>query len=54
MRLALQGYKNAEIARELGIAEGTVHSHKKLGYKKLKSGLKPTDFFKLLIYSFFV
>ncbi len=47
MFLALSGKDNKEIAEELSIAEGTVHSHKKLAYKKLRQELK--DYFYLII-----
>lgn len=38
--LALEGKKNSEIAKILGIAEGTVHKQKKISYKKLRILLK--------------
>lgn len=39
MMLALQGYKTAEIAERLWMAEGTVQTHKKLAYKRLRNTL---------------
>lgn len=38
--LSLDGLKNSEIAGQLGIAESSVHTLKKLAYKKLRSALK--------------
>ena len=46
IHLALDGLKNAEIAKHLGIAESSVHTLKKLAYKKLKTSLK--DYFYLV------
>lgn len=37
---AMTGKRNAEIAEELGIAEGTVHKLKKIAYQKLRHSLK--------------
>ena len=39
MMLAVQGYKTAEIAEKLNMAEGTVQTHKKLAYRKLRGRL---------------
>lgn len=47
MHLALDGKKNAEIALELGISAETVHTLKKLAYKKLRSLLK--DYYYVLL-----
>lgn len=40
MQLALEGYDNKEIAKTLKIADGTVHSLKKIAYKRLREDLK--------------
>ena len=48
IELAMQGKKNAEIAGELAIAEGTVHTLKKTAYKKLRDQLK--EHFYLLLF----
>ena len=40
MLLALDGKDNRGIAAALGIAEGTVHTHKKIAYKRLRKSLK--------------
>lgn len=40
MLLALEGYDNKEIATLLEIADGTVHSLKKIAYKRLREDLK--------------
>lgn len=45
MLLALEGNSNAEIAELLAMADGTVHTHKKIAYKRLRSVLK--DYFYL-------
>lgn len=37
---AMEGKRNAEIAREMGIADGTLHTLKKHAYKKLRNQLK--------------
>lgn len=47
IELAMQGKKNAEIAAELSIAEGTVHALKKTAYKKLREQLKEYFYFLL-------
>lgn len=39
MMLAIQGFKTAEIAEKLNMAEGTVQTHKKLAYRKLRGRL---------------
>lgn len=36
INLAIEGKKNSEIAKILGISEGTVHKQKKISYKKLR------------------
>ena len=46
IQLALDGLKNSEIADRLGIAESSVHTQKKIAYKKLKEALK--DYYYLL------
>jgi RNA polymerase sigma-70 factor (ECF subfamily) len=43
MILALEEHDNKEIAARLQIAEGTVHSLKKIAYKRLREDLK--DYF---------
>lgn len=40
MRLALEGKKNAEIAEQLSVSAETVHTLKKIAYKKLRQYLK--------------
>lgn len=40
MMLAMQGCKTSEIAEKLDMAEGTVQTHKKLAYKKMRNSLK--------------
>ena len=45
---AMQGKKNAEIALELHIAEGTVHALKKTAYRKLREQLQ--EHFYLLLF----
>lgn len=40
MRLALEGKKNAEIANQLNVSVETVHTLKKIAYKKLREYLK--------------
>jgi RNA polymerase sigma-70 factor (ECF subfamily) len=40
MMLAIEGYRGAEIAERLNMAEGTVQTHKKLAYKRLRKTLK--------------
>ncbi|MEI3154791.1 MAG: LuxR C-terminal-related transcriptional regulator [Odoribacter sp.] len=40
IELAMAGKRNAEIAVELAIAEGTVHTLKKTAYKKLRDHMK--------------
>ncbi len=48
IRYALEGMKNPEIAREMGIAEGTVHAQKKAAYRKLRDSLR--EHFYLLLF----
>lgn len=48
IRYALEGMKNPEIAREMGIAEGTVHAQKKVAYRKLRNSLR--EHFYLLLF----
>ena len=48
--LALEGNNNGEIATALGITRETVHSHKKIAYKRLRNQLK--DIFLLLLFGF--
>ena len=46
IQLALDGLKNSEIAARLGIAESSVHTQKKIAYKKLRVVLK--DYYYLI------
>lgn len=46
IQLALDGLKNSEIAEKMEISENSVHTLKKLAYKKLKTALK--DYYYLL------
>lgn len=46
IQLALDGLKNSEIAKQMGIAESSVHTLKKLAYRKLKVTLK--DYYYLV------
>lgn len=48
MRLALEGKKNTEIADQLGISTETVHTLKKMAYKKLRIYLK--EYYYLIIF----
>lgn len=47
MQLALEGKKNAEIADRLNISTETVHTLKKIAYKKLRENLKDYYYFLL-------
>ena len=47
MQLSLEGKKNAEIADRLNISTETVHTLKKIAYKKLRENLK--DYYYFLI-----
>lgn len=47
MKLSLNGKKNPEIAENMNISEETVHTLKKLSYKKLRVSLK--DYYYLLL-----
>lgn len=46
----MQGKKNAEIAVQLSISEGTVHTLKKTAYKKLRD--RVAEHFYLLLFWF--
>lgn len=46
IQLALDGLKNSEIGERLGVAESSVHTLKKIAYKKLKEALK--DYYYLV------
>ena len=48
MRLALEGKKNAEIAAQLSVSAETVHTLKKIAYKKLREYLK--EYYYLLFF----
>lgn len=48
MRLALEGKTNPEIAEALNVSGETVHSQKKISYRKLRGYLK--DYYYLLFY----
>ena len=41
---SMKGLKNHEIAQELDIAEGTVHTLKKIAYRKLRESLKGINY----------
>lgn len=45
MRLAMEGKKNNEIAAELNVSSETVHTLKKIAYKKLREYLKDYYYF---------
>ena len=47
MQLALEGKKNAEIAERLNVSPETVHTLKKVAYKKLRAFL--TDYYYCLL-----
>ena len=46
IQLSLDGLKNSEIAERLGVAESSVHTLKKIAYKKLRVMLK--DYYYLV------
>ncbi len=48
MQLALEGKKNAEIAEQLNVSAETVHTLKKIAYKKLREYLK--EYYYLLFF----
>lgn len=48
MQLALEGKKNAEIAERLNVSPETVHTLKKVAYKKLRAFL--TDYYYCLLF----
>lgn len=50
MLLALEGKKNAEIAETLHVSAETVHTLKKIAYKKLRSYLKDYYYYYLLFF----
>lgn len=52
MLLALEGNDNKEIAVHLNIAVGTVHTLKKIAYKRLREELK--DYFYLILFFPFI
>ena len=47
MQLSLEGIKNADIADRLNISTETVHTLKKIAYKKLRENLKDYYYFLL-------
>ena len=49
IKYAMEGLKNPQIAVEMGIAEGTVHSLKKTAYRKLREQLKEHFYLFLLM-----
>ena len=50
MQLSLEGKKNAEIADRLNISTETVHTLKKIAYKKLRENLKDYYYFLCSLY----
>ena len=50
MRLAMEGKKNGEIAECLNVSVETVHTLKKIAYKKLRIYLKDYYYFFILFY----
>lgn len=50
MQLAMEGKKNAEIAECLNVSVETVHTLKKMAYKKLRVYLKEYYYFLILFY----
>ena len=50
MLLALDGESNHSIAVTLGIAEGTVHTHKKIAYRRLRESLKDYPLFLYMLF----
>lgn len=49
MLRALEGKQNKEIANDLGISVETVHSLKKIAYRKLRESMKDEYYFLLLL-----
>ena len=49
MLRALDGMQNKEIAADLGISVETVHSLKKIAYRRLRESLKDEYYFLLLL-----
>ena len=49
MLRALEGMQNKEIAADLGISVETVHSLKKIAYRRLRESLKDEYYFLLLL-----
>ncbi len=50
MQLALEGKKNAEIAERLNVSPETVHTLKKVAYKKLRAFLTDYYYYCLLLF----
>lgn len=50
MRLAMEGKKNGEIAEYLNVSVETVHTLKKIAYKKLRIYLKDYYYFLIFFY----
>jgi RNA polymerase sigma-70 factor (ECF subfamily) len=46
---SLRGMRNSEIAREIGIAEGTLHTLKKIAYRKLREVMREHFYLLLLL-----
>ena len=49
-RLAMEGKKNGEIAEQLNVSVETVHTLKKIAYKKLRVYLKEYYYFLIFFY----
>lgn len=49
IRLSMEGMTNPEIARRMGVTEGTVHATKKAAYRKLRDALKEHFYLLLLV-----
>lgn len=49
--LALDGMSNKEIAEELAVSDGTVHTLKKVAYKRLREDLKDYFYVALALFS---
>lgn len=47
--MALEGLRNEEIAQRLGVAESTVHSTKKIAYRRLREALRDVYYLLALV-----